>query len=416
MNRNGWSDAQLMASMAEAASCMGEDYDDTKSMLSSAGFSCLGSGAYGSAWTRPDMKGYCVKLSSGQGDTYPAYVYWAMANPMPCLPEFKHPVFSTDREQFMVMLPRYASCMSELQDSLDYSKASDIVYGYDRTNPIIPDSPLTYAARLMRDFFGADVGWDFHRGNLMWDSLTQNYVITDPMCSGNVDALVTKITGKGTARHAITEQIDFGFGSSCGKVWPRPEYADRVVTVEVGEGLSRHAAMERQRRLDQMAAFMPKDRQQPKPRAFANPGMQLFNWANMEEALAAGAELTFKPKQLRANAPRYAIGEAAQWVLDNGISPQVAERIGRMAQDWPDVRLRDHVKHCGNCIAFCLAPSVPAFIGANIPVPEKAVVNKYEVPASILRILRDSWRVQQNNNAFIDPRAQRKFRNEFDRR
>lgn len=394
MNRNGWSDAQLMASMAEAAGCLREEYWKTQEALSAAGFNCLGSGAFGSAYTRPDMKGYCIKLSGGNQDTYPAYVYWAMANPMPCIPEFRHPVFSQDREQFMVMLPRYADCKSELLESQDYATAMEIIYGYDQHNLMEPKTPLQLAARKLRDFFGGEVSWDFHRGNLMWDSLTQQYVITDPMCGGDVEALVTKVTGKGTERHVITEQIDFGFGDvSGGKVWPRPEFADRVVPVEIGAGLDEHAALERQRRLDEMR--MP---------------VQQFNFPALE---GLAAELQ-RPFMLKARVPD-AIGQAAQWVRDQGITPQQAERIGHLAQEWPDKRIQ---QAGGNFVEFAMFPSIPPIFNLGA-IPEQAVAIKhFRVPVDILRTLRDNWKVQavnkhmqhwrmpqlQNLPKFLDPR------------
>lgn len=382
MNRNGWSEAQLMSTMAEAVACMTDDYHETQAALRKAGFNFLGCGAYGAAFTRPDIKGYAIKLSSGQGDTYPAYVYWAMANPMQCIPEFKYPVFSNDREMFMVMMPRLSECKEELAASKDYDIASEIIHGYDehRDTKIVPNSPLQHAAKALREFFGHRVSWDFHRGNLMWDSLTQSYVITDPMCGGPRDEFISQITGKSPINHTIQEQLGFGFDNySRNREWPRPEFADRVVPVEIGAGLERHAALERERLIQERNVGLMKF-----PKEFQ--AVPMMSWK--------AEPVQFRP-QVQAFVPD-AIGRAADWVRQQGIKPQRARQIGELAQDWNDQRL----SAAGDFVMFNFAPSLlPQFVVKQTAFDPCAAVpvERIAVPKEVVRVLRDQWRIDQDN-------------------
>lgn len=251
MNRNGWSDTQLMTAMAQAIACFdrNEPYK-TRENMKKAGFVFLSSGAFGAAYTRPDIDGYVIKASDGR-DSFPAYVYWAMANPMECVPEYRYAAFSEPsefdeaRKQFMVMMPRYAACTEELDRSEDYAACQGIIWGYTNREkndfgyrPFNPDSPFQVATMALREFFGDSVGYDFHRGNIMWDGYKRNFVITDPICDGNTDELIASITGKHKGEEVIPHQFDLQLlGMGADRVWPRPVYADRVAPVQITAGL-----------------------------------------------------------------------------------------------------------------------------------------------------------------------------------
>ena len=368
MNRNGWSDGQLMQAMAAAAGCIGADYHATMTALKAAGFVFLGSGCFGAAFTRPDMRGYCIKLSGREVDSYPAYVYWAMANPMPCVPEFRHPVFSESRTQFMVMMPRYAECANELCSSLDYDTASEIVYGYyeHRVEKIEPKTRLQKAASAMRSFFGDTVGWDFHRGNLMWDSVTGTFVITDPMCSGDVDALVTRITGKGTANKTITEQADFDFGMSTQKVWPRPEFADRVDEVEIFAGLGEYTDEARPVKKKQFHVWEGFD-------------FNMLDLAHLEECNAA-----------KAVPPVFVNGKP----ITKGLAEKVGEYLQCVDIEAADMRGQHE-------IVVNFAPTIPPFLKINDDVIQDLpmAIRRVALMIDQAKLMKAEWKKQRNVKA-----------------
>jgi hypothetical protein len=101
------------------------------------------------------------------------------------------------------------------------------------------------------------------------------------------------------------------------------------------------------------------------------------------------------PRQLKAHVPD-ALGQAAQWVKEQGINPQTAERLGMLAQQYGD----DRLKFLGrSSVEFALLPELPQFVKfvdkeqLDKPMPIKHV----RVPVNILRTLRDNWKVMAEN-------------------
>lgn len=199
MNRNDVSVTTQMKTMSKAIECIGEHYRVTCSNLTKAGFSQLGSGHYGSAWAHKECEGWAFKLSGqDDGDSFPAYVYWCMANPMPHIPEYKYPTFSEDRTQFIVMMPKYVGCCNELLSCGEhfsaYSAMCDVLSGADSQRPG-EFYEIGCAAREIRRFFSGRVSFDMHEDNVMVDPLTNKLIITDPIHQGDTYSMIEQITG-----------------------------------------------------------------------------------------------------------------------------------------------------------------------------------------------------------------------------
>lgn len=397
MNRNGWSDAQLMQVMANAVVCFDkENHRQTRKNMIDAGFIQLGAGAFGAAFWRPDMEGYVIKVSDGS-DAFAAYCYWAMANQMPCVPEYKYPMFSEpdtreyggNRRQFMVMMPRYSGCVDELHNSRDYAKCQEVLWGqfdsgYDLAATFEPDSDLQRATLALYKFFGRDVGYDFHAGNLLWDGLTKRFIITDPICNGDTDVLVKRITGKSMVQKAQDwEQVELNLAASNQRVWPRPAYADRVDKVQVDAGLRDHAAIDDKRR-DWM---MPKLREREQIKAMP---FEPHDWEAFGERLE-------KMMPMQAKIPD-AIGRAADWVRRHGLPPDKARKIGSMAGNWSTQKLINGPAE----VLFNFAPEImPMFVAKDQDVPPDRLlpIELFAVPVDVVKVLRDQWRIDQDNKA-----------------
>lgn len=206
MNRNKISKTTRMKVMADAYECVKEYYRDTTAALQAAGFRKLGGGHYGSAWTRKDIEGWAIKVSGADdGDSFPAYVYWCMANPMPHIPEYQFPVFSTDRQQFMVMMPQYQGCAYDIEcmkgevwDTYKYMSEALSGFAYPVQGP---HYEIMFAAQQIRSFFSGKVSFDMHSENIMIDPQTQRMIITDPIHQGDTDSMITQITGVQVSRY-----------------------------------------------------------------------------------------------------------------------------------------------------------------------------------------------------------------------
>lgn len=200
MNRNDISKTTRMKVMIDAFECVKDTYFDTIATLKSCGFKKLGAGHYGSAWTRKDIEGWAIKISGADdGDSFPAYVYWCMANPMPHIPEYQFPVFSSDRQQFMVMMPMYSDCSYDIEQRCGevydiYSDMGGVLRGF--MQPVQgPHFEIMHAAQQIRAFFSGKVSFDMHSENVMIDPQTNRLIITDPIHQGDTDSMITQITG-----------------------------------------------------------------------------------------------------------------------------------------------------------------------------------------------------------------------------
>lgn len=355
MNRNGWSDAQLMATMADAVSCISEtNAMKTRENMINAGFEQLGNGNFAAAFTRPDIEGYVIKITKGN-DNFPAYVYWALANPSPAVPEYRFPFLSTvaipnrwtdtgDR-QFAVMMPAYQSDSFAVQGSPDYQAAEGILHGWESGRDF--DGPMAEAAIAMKQFFGHSVNWDLHGANVMIDPLDGSFKITDPFC-GELDYnQLSQLTGRNYVEgHAMVQENLFGpdLCAQRDREWPRPAYADRVAQMArpKGHGMGGLPAVPR----GAVAARLAMN-----PIKWRMPtGVQMFNFADIGERFAAA----FEDGVVHRN-----MGLKPIMVGDRAANKQELAQLGRFLQGEDLMKkFRAGVKDIG----VCLAPSVPAFL------------------------------------------------------
>lgn len=204
MNRNDVSRLKLAEIMHLAVSCLvDKEYHETCHRLESNGFRSLGSGNYGRAFTHEEIEGWVIKLSGRvDGDSFPAYVYWCIANPMPHVPEYHFPVFSESRELFMVMMPQYTDLTCDIDlgwrsnDSIvrEFQAVRSGLYGcQDQATQEFQG--VFRAARQIGEFFASVASFDMHSGNVMRDPLTGDMIITDPIHQGDTDSMISRITG-----------------------------------------------------------------------------------------------------------------------------------------------------------------------------------------------------------------------------
>lgn len=194
-----------------------DEYQSVRRGLEESDWVQLGNGNYGAAFKHDSLPGWVLKISGRvPGDSYPAWVYYCMANPADCLPVFENPVFSESRKVFMVMMPKYESlehiwnedirtndlahCYYRLTEILNYHGclcAGDAYYDvrYGATCTYQPIYPQEVEALKAREFFGCAISWDMHSGNIMLDPATNTMIITDPIHEGNVPKLIARIRG-----------------------------------------------------------------------------------------------------------------------------------------------------------------------------------------------------------------------------
>lgn len=231
MSRNSYTKVQLLELMEKAFLCMTEDYQETLKQLRAANFIQLGSGNYGSAWEHKDVDGWVIKVCGRvDGDSYPAYAFWGAANPMPGVPEFKHPTFSPQHDVFMVMLPRYDQYSYGSNDSsFDSHKnqAERACYGYVTDwhgRPLNQDIPVVRAGIAAGQFFGDLVQWDLHSGNFMIDRELDILVMTDPIHCGANNQIIAKVYGRDPVRQSWGFQNTLQFPAVPAKVVQRAEF------------------------------------------------------------------------------------------------------------------------------------------------------------------------------------------------
>lgn len=208
-----------MELMHLAASCFvqaeyGYCYEKTRRAMVAKGFLKLGNGNYGTAFEHGDLPDYVFKLCGRvDGDSYPAWAYYCIANPALGLPEFEFPTFSPDRGLFLVLMPKYISITYDSDFVLPASAAedyADIFYIMEcgglktrrrwngqtdapwepRNTPVVQEAVKAYM------FLDDLVQWDLHKGNVMWDPRHGTLVITDPIHQGQNERIIAEVQGK----------------------------------------------------------------------------------------------------------------------------------------------------------------------------------------------------------------------------
>lgn len=384
MNRNDVSKTVLIKVMADAAGCMLENsgYSSTCTALQKAGFKMLGGGNYGSGWMHPEIPGWAIKVSGrNEGDSFPAYVYWCMANPMPHLPEYQFPVFNQDHSQFMVLMPRYSSIEDELafnknpELSSEFREMREVLLGWSTPKPG-KNYELQFAAKQVGDFFRNKASFDMHSGNVMMDPLTGRMIITDPIHQGDTDSLITQITG-GTysQKPQVEHQLQLALvdlSSRPGKLAHGKDSFVEWRDIRDGRGLGSLPQIGR------VPAFNKMN----------------ISWRAVDNLFIPDLGMLAAPGLPNYGFKTPPVGIAAEFIKNHGIAGKTAHKLGELCQQWDEQRLANH----HGDIFFCLCPETPAFIQENIGVQMNDVVNVREIrlPVWVVRVLRDEWKQLHN--------------------
>lgn len=386
MNRNGWSDTQLMATMAEAIGCISNtNPNDTRTNMKNAGFEQLGNGNFGAAFTRPDIKGYVIKITKGT-DNFPAYVYWVMAQEgkVPGLPEYRFPFLSTEgiksawsgteQRQFAVMMPAYDGDTYLVANSSDFNAAEQILQcGYDR-DQVDMTLPCAQAAWAMKSFFGNTVSWDMHAGNAMFDPLDGELKITDPFCGELDDDIMTRVTGKPLTawREPVQEDLfdGHGLGAMATRRWPQPAYACAPIP-KLGRGaVVAHVA---------------------KPRGFNIP--KIANGLRFDPAIMMDLE-SFGKRFANFGPTRRSMGLKPVMVAGRQATGAELAEIGKRLQGKDlTAMFRAGEKE----IRFCFMPSMPPFLKFGALPDQKVEVREARLSLAQAEFLQGQYKVGKLN-------------------
>lgn len=395
MDRNKISTTTRMKVMAEAVTCFADTYPQTCLNMTTAKFKRLGGGHYGSAWTRDDIEGWAIKISGADdGDSFPAYVYWCIANPMPHIPEYQHPVFNEDRQQFMVMMPQYKPCFAEIQQMgstlrTTFQRMSDALAGWSSPEPGA-DYEIQQAAWNVRNFFSGKVSFDMHDENVMIDPLTNRLIITDPIHQGDTDSMISQITGKPVPKYQEQHQLVLDL---TGTASPRASLQRRPVSDSLKglrgllDGAGCGAVCDRFdiEQGNPVRHRMPQLQNIPKP--FPPPG-KFWDALNMQWKTAPVVRQNFciKPRRTLGLEPIRIDGE-----MPDGIDIQ---EIGRVLQGMDLVaRWRAGERD----IVIRLAPKLrsPEFLAQNMAIPDHAVaLRTVKMSLAQAEFLQKQWRTK----------------------
>lgn len=407
---------ERMRVMNEALGCFGSDYYDTQKNLKRAGWTCLGSGNYGSAWEPRQGGDYVLKVCGRvSGDSYPAWAVFCEANPMPGLPETEFCTFNQEREQFMCLMPRYSEAQHKLYNGPlkdQYEELYGIMVngwcegankwddGLKQYVKHVPSNrPEVAAALLAREFFGTLVEWDFHRGNAMFDDRKGLLIITDPIHQGNNESLIHKVrTGSlDVADHCrqLVRQDRLVLENGCGqRAVPAGLHRGEIKMVAAGQAEFKPDGWREFRfELPKVRRERPSIQQLARElRQFRMPtALRGADFAMLEErVLQQQPNIQQLPKGWVAKQEGDARA-AAQWVLAHGLSKQeVQELIPHMKECLAKFHDKDEFRICKP-----MAPMAVAFNKdmANIPVSLR--IREWVVPMPVARAL-----VHQFNKEF----------------
>ena len=155
------------------------------------GWSDIGSGFYGEAWSHEDYPGLVVKISGRSGfgvaavnsrepslDGWPVFAEYCLANPHPNLPKIMYFERLSLGISFGIM-PHYVPIDTHVDDEADeiLREWRDYLEGYG-------DAPKWMWPIIgMRGALGLSV--DLHSGNVMKNPDTGDYIMTDPFSAAD---------------------------------------------------------------------------------------------------------------------------------------------------------------------------------------------------------------------------------------
>lgn len=404
MDRNKISTTTRMKVMAEAVTCYADTYRQTCENMKTAKFRRLGGGHYGSAWTRDDIEGWAIKISGADdGDSFPAYVYWCIANPMPHIPEYQHPVFNEDREQFMVMMPQYRPCFDEIQNGVGtlrttFKRMSDALAGWASPEPG-PDYEIQQAAWHVRNFFSGKVSFDMHDENVMIDPLTNRLIITDPIHQGDTDSMISQITGKPVPKYQEQHQLALDLVAAS-PIASAPRLSSRDSLKGLHELLNGGGCGVGCDRFDmQVGRPVRQMRHVSHPQLQNLPGAHMtgkfWDVLNMQWKTGPGAPMFLKARRPLGLEPIRIDGE-----LPDGIDIQ---EIGRVLQG---VDLVARMRAGDRDIVIRLPPKLrsPEFLAHHMPIPDRAVnIRTVKMSLAQAEFLQRQWRVSHEEEHPFHP-------------
>ena len=166
-----WLLAQATEHGPEATSYDGEEmyFEDH---IIEHGFERLGAGYFGAVFEHPHAPGFAIKVCVRNGDSSPAYLAWARANPGPHIP----------RVHYLKRCGHYVVAVLDKMKPMGLWSDNFALYEQhmDRDLQKISDHPLNAAGQRIRKFFEGACDFDCHKDNVMVD-INNQLVITDPV-------------------------------------------------------------------------------------------------------------------------------------------------------------------------------------------------------------------------------------------
>jgi len=134
------------------------------------GFSLLGAGYFADVFSHPSAPGYAIKVCVRDGDSSPAYMAWARANPGPHVP----------RIHYLKRHGQYVVAVLDELFGMDDEAMCEYEEHLDRYLERTSDHPANQVAQRIRKFFDGACTFDLHEANCMMDKNKQ-LVLTDPV-------------------------------------------------------------------------------------------------------------------------------------------------------------------------------------------------------------------------------------------
>lgn len=134
------------------------------------GFNLLGAGYFADVFSHPSAPGYAIKVCVRDGDSSPAYMAWARANPGPHVP----------RIHYLKRHGQYVVAVLDRLSPMDHNARNVYDEHLDRYLERTSDHPANLVAQRIRKFFDGACSFDLHSDNCMMDKNKQ-LVLTDPV-------------------------------------------------------------------------------------------------------------------------------------------------------------------------------------------------------------------------------------------
>lgn len=145
-----------------------------ETLAEEAGLRLLGTGYFAAVFEHPSAPGYALKVCVRKGDSSPAYMAWARANPGPHVPRIHH----------LKRRGQYVVAVLDKLFTMDHEACEVFEAHLDTGLLIETDHPVNRVAQRIRRFFDGACNFDMHSANCMMDRNKQ-LVLTDPVSFSN---------------------------------------------------------------------------------------------------------------------------------------------------------------------------------------------------------------------------------------